>query len=357
MIGTLSGLLTDEGVNHPPAVLERARRPGRSMGSLARALEGFFVERGLALPTDQAERLAAGRRQRRIDGTPAALRPAVQEFATELLQRRRRARAAATRPRSDHTIEMTLTAVRDLAVFLQAHRGKSDWSLVDVHDVEAFVTALPKTRTRRISLLRQFFRYSRTHRIVLVDPTRGLSRNAPRGFTGATLPLGQQRDLFHRWTSADPVVHAHEALLGILALLHGASSVEVRMLRTDDIDPANHTIRLGRRPQPVPLDPASWSALQRCLTHRQSQHTRNPHIVVTRGTKAGKQPASTAYFSHLLDPAGVAPRTVRCTRLAALVNTIDPKLVAAAFGLNHQGVMFYLADRVDDARLAGASNS
>lgn len=358
MIGTLSGLLTDGSVNHPPAVLERARRPGRSMGSLARGLEGFFVERGLALPTDQAERLAAGRRQRRIDGTPAALRPAVQEFATELLQRRRRARAAATRPRSDHTIEMTLTAARDLAVFLQAHRGKSDWSLVDVHDMEAFVAALPKTRTRRISLLRQFFRYARTHRIVLVDPTRGLSRNAPRGFTGATLPLGQQRDLFGRWTSADPEVHAHEALLGILALLHGASSSEVRMLRIGDIDPANHTIRLGRRPQPVPLDPASWSALQRCLTHRQSQHTSNPHLVVTRGTKAGTQPASTAYFCHLLDPAGVAPRTVRSTRLAALVNSMDPKLVAAAFGLNNEGVMFYLADRVDDARLpAAASNS
>jgi integrase len=223
--------------------------------------------------------------------------------------------------------------------------------------VEAFVCALPKTRTSRISLLRQFFRFARAHRIVLVNPTRGLSRSTPRGFTGTTLPLDQQRELFQRWTSADPSVHAHEALLGILALLHGASSIEVRMLRTDDIDPANHSIRLGRRPQPVPPDPASWSALQRCLTHRQSQHTGNPHVVVTRGTKAGNQPASTAYFCHLLDPAGVAPRTVRCTRLAALVNTMDPKLVAAAFGLNNEGVMFYLADRVDDARLPAATSN
>jgi hypothetical protein len=30
---------------------------------------------------------------------------------------------------------------------------------------------------------------------------------------------------------------------------------------------------------------------------------------------------------------------------------MDPKLVAAAFGMNPEGVMFYLADRVEDARL------
>ena len=71
---------------------------------------------------------------------------------------------------------------------------------------------------------------------------------------------------------------------------------------------------------------------------------------MTRGTKAGNQPASSAYFCHLLDPAG--SHCEPCgTRLAALVNTMDPKLVAAAFGLNTEGVMFYLADRVDDARL------
>jgi hypothetical protein len=337
-------------------VLDRARRPGRSIGSLARALQDFFLERGLALATDQIQRLAAGRRQRRIDAVPAALRPPVQAFCAEMLRLQERSRAAATRPRADHTVEMALTAVRELALFLESHRGKSDWSLVDVHDIEAFVAALPKTRTSRITLIGQFFRFARRRRIVLVDPTRGMSRNAPRGFTGPTLTLVQQRDLFRRWTS-QPGVHPHEALLGVLALLHAASSMEVRMVHDDDIDPINRTLRLGRRPQPVPLDPTSWAVLQRCLEHRQTQHTDNPHIVVTRGTKAGKQPASSAYFSHLLDPCGVPPRTVRCTRLAALVNTIDPKLVAAAFGMNTQGVTFYLADHIDDARLPALESS
>lgn len=73
--------------------------------------------------------------------------------------------------------------------------------------------------------------------------------------------------------------------------------------------------------------------------------------MVTRGTKAGRQPASTAYLGHLLDPAGVSPRTVRCTRLADLVNTIDPKLAPAILGIDPQGVIHYVSDHVDDARL------
>jgi hypothetical protein len=32
---------------------------------------------------------------------------------------------------------------------------------------------------------------------------------------------------------------------------------------------------------------------------------------------------------------------------------MDPKLVAAAFGMNPEGVMIYLADHVDPARLSG----
>jgi hypothetical protein len=41
---------------------------------------------------------------------------------------------------------------------------------------------------------------------------------------------------------------------------------------------------------------------------------------------------------------------VRCTRLADLVNTMDPRLVAAAFGMNPQSVM-YLTDHVEDLSL------
>ena len=202
-------------------------------------------------------------------------------------------------------------------------------------------------------MLRQFFRFARSSKAVLADPTRDLAARESRGFTGQALPLDRQRELFRRWATGSEA-HPHEALLGILALLHGASSHEIRHLRADDIDETARTARLGSRPRPVPLDPASWRVLQRCLAHRQAQHTGNPHVMVTKGTKAGRSPASTAYMSHLLDRCGIPPRSVRCTRLADLVNTTGPKLAAAAFGMRPEGVMFYLADHVDEPRLAAA---
>ena len=70
-----------------------------------------------------------------------------------------------------------------------------------------------------------------------------------------------------------------------------------------------------------------------------------------RKGKAGRAPASAAYASHVLDPRGVPHRMLRYTRLADLVNTMDPKLVAAAFGMDPQGVMSHLADRVEASRL------
>jgi hypothetical protein len=346
----LGRLLQDEHPNSPQSLLERSRRPGRSMGSFARALEDFFTRHGLALPTDQADKLAAGRRQRRIQAVPESMRPAVSAFDTSRMRAQDRARRAGTRPRSDHTLETALATMRDLALFLVAERAKEDWALVDVHDIEAFLVTLPKARKRRLTVLRQFFRFARSHKLVLVDPTRTLTVKEANGFRGRTLTLDQQRQLFRRWTT-DERVHPHEALVGMLALLHGTSSSEARMLQIDDVNECARTVRLGKRPHPVPLDPASWTVLQRCLDHRAAWRTDNPHVMVTKGTKAGQGPASTSYLSHVLDECGFPPRMIRSTRLVDLVNTLDPKLVAAAFGMDPEGVMIYLADHVDEGRL------
>lgn len=53
-------------------------------------------------------------------------------------------------------------------------------------------------------------------------------------------------------------------------------------------------------------------------------------------------------------PAGLWARAVtapRRTRLLELVNTMDPKLVAAAFGMDPEAAMIYLADNADEGRL------
>jgi hypothetical protein len=267
----------------PQVLLERARQPGRSAGTLARTLEEFFVAEGLAFGLDQEARLAAGRRQRRVDGTPDPLRPAVALFADAQVRARERARGAGTRPRADSTIETNLATVRDLARFV-VRCGKLDWAAVDMGDVEAFIALLPRTRSRRVGALRHFFRFAKKQKLVLVDPTQGIAPGPAMPFTSGTLSRSEQRRLFRRWTSGD--APPNESLLGLLTLLHGGSIAEVKALTIDDVHETRRAIRLGRRPYLTPLDPATWSAMERVLAARRTMGTPNRHVIVTRSTKA-----------------------------------------------------------------------
>lgn len=49
-------------------------------------------------------------------------------------------------------------------------------------------------------------------------------------------------------------------------------------------------------------------------------------------------------------PCGIPLRTLRSTRLVDLVNTMDPKIVATALGMNADGVLLYLAGHIDPGR-------
>jgi integrase len=351
LLRELGRLLTHE-PSSPPRLLEAARqRQGRSMGPLARTLEGFFVAGGLALPLDETERLARARRARLLEATPAPLRPAVATFADAQLAARERARRAGTKPRADHTIETSLAVLRDLARFLAAHRpGIGGWELVSTADVERFLAAQPTSRATRLPRLRAFFRFARAQRLIVADPTHGLRASSPTRFHGAVLEPTRQRALYRRWTTRP--VHPHEAFVGLMALLHGATPAELRGLEVADLDRHARTARLGRRPHPEPLDPATWQALQRCLAYRAALRTLNPHLLVTRGTASSRASASSAYLTHVLNQARVSARTLRSTRLADLVVAMDPKLVAAAFGMNPDAATRYLPDTVDEARLA-----
>ncbi len=101
----------------------------------------------------------------------------------------------------------------------------------------------------------------------------------------------------------------------------------------------------------ISLDPVSVSAIEACLAHRTSLSTRNPHLIVTTQTKTRATPASTAYVAHVLDPAGVAPKRLRSTRIVDLVVTLDPKVAGEALGMQAAGLVDYLADHVDPGRL------
>ena len=255
----------------------------------------------------------------------------------------------------DSTIEQTLGIVRDLACFVAGDRTKHEWSMVEVSDIEAFLCLRPANRHRRLQSSRHFFRWARKNKIVLVDPTRDLPVMSRRGFTGQTLSLAERRRLFRRWT-VEADVHPHEALVGMMALLHAASSVELRQLRIKDFDQTRCTLSLGRRTHPVPLDPASVLVLVRCLDQRTSLGTRNPHVIVTTQTKTRSTPASTAYLCHVLDAAEVSPKRLRATCIVDLVITLDPKVVSEVLGMKAEGLVDYLADHVDDGRLQNAAD-
>ncbi len=348
MLTRLGKLLTEKASTHPQALLERAAGDG----PLVRALEDFFTTHGLALPLPREEHQAAARRQRRIEAVPEPLRPAAAEFAEHLLAARQRARKVGTRPRALATLDARLNAVRDLAVYLVTERGKTDWATVEIGDIEAFLHgASSSRRASHLAGLRQFFRFAHQRRLVLTDPTRGMSAPQPTGFRGPTLTMQRQRDLFQRWTT-QPGIHPHEAFVGLLALLHGATTSELQQLTDEAIHPGEHSITLGKRPQVTPLDPWTWTALQNCLSHRQALASTNPHLLVTTQTKATRAPASDGYIKHTLDPVGIQPRILRSSRLVELVTSVDATLVATAYGMTNDAVIAYLADHVDATRLA-----
>jgi hypothetical protein len=350
LITELGRLLTGGGSAHPQALLERARTPGRSMGTLARTLEAYFAANGLAIRTDQAQRRAAERRSRRIAETPEPLRPLVAEFEAAMMAEQERSRRAGTRPRAASTIENHLTTARDFALYLTRRHGITDWALVSTDHVEAFLATNPKMAKSWLSGLRRLMRTARARRAILIDPTAGLSVREPRGFHGQVLDSARQRQLYQRW-SGPGQQHPHEAFVGLAALLHAASIQELRFLTLDDLDHSARRILLGKRPTLVPLDPVTWAALETCLTYRAALRTSNPHVLVTKGTKLTTTPASPYYMTHVLDPAGITPKIARNTRLVRLAADLDPKILAAAFGLTPEAALYYTADRVDEGRI------
>jgi site-specific recombinase XerC len=342
------------GVRRPAALIAAVSdggRSGRSPGDTARLLEEFLVDRGLTLASDERGRLAHGRRARRIERCPEPLRPAAERYAAWLLTGRERARRIGEQPLTDHTIEQRLAVLAALAAQLDRD-GVHDWATCSRAHIETFLVT-GRDRGFRLAALRDFFRFARQQRICLTDPTDGIAHRPARGFRGRTLTRADQARLLRRWAGEDR--QPHEAIVGLLALLHGSSVSELRPLTVNDVDTAMRTVRLGRRPSPVPLDPLSFAALERCLDHRTKLGTENPHVIVTRGTRAHRTPASQPYLSHVLDAAGVTPRLLRQTRLAELTHRLDPRLVAAAFGMTPEGALHYLIGAVESEAAAFAN--
>ena len=193
-------------------------------------------------------------------------------------------------------------------------------------------------------------RWARSRRLVLVDPIAKLRLVEPKVFRGEVLTRNVQASLYNRWCR-DDAAHPHEAFVGLMALLHGASRAELANLRVDEVESAARTLRLGKRPYPVPIDPFTWTALERCLSYREARGDLNPHVLVTTRSAVRTTMASAGYLSHVLDLAGVSLQTLRSTRLSCMVMAADPKVVSRAFALDDASTVRYLGDAVDRSRL------
>jgi hypothetical protein len=315
----------------------------------ARALEMFFTSHGMTLPRDETTQREDARNEHYLRPIDTALADAVVRFHQAQLQEQQRLRRVGRQVLSDITLTARLRVLRDLAVHLAARRQITGWAEVTTADLEAFLAHANNHRHQQTYVLRRFFTWARRHKLILINPTRRLTLGPQPAFTGTVLELATQRTLFHRWNST--TTFAHERLTGLLALLHAASNAQIRDLTVDDIDDTARTVALTGRPFPTPLDPATWDALQACRLHRKAMHTLNPHILVTRVTSGRHTAADSSYLTRTLAPAGTTPAICRQTRLTQLVTDLDPKLAAAALGMNNGGLVRYLADNVAQDRL------
>ncbi len=97
----------------------------------------------------------------------------------------------------------------------------------------------------------------------------------------------------------------------------------------------------------MPLDPVTGSALAAAITARARQATGNPHLIVTKDSRSHQKACSPYLMTHVLDGAGIRPSTLRQTRLAEFAHQLDPRLVAAAFGMTEEGALHYLIGAVN----------
>jgi hypothetical protein len=321
--------------------------------STSRALTAFFTSRGLVLRGDDQQRRSAARRHHFLDAVPTVLAAGVSDFNRCLLDERERAQRSGRRPLADVTVETKLRILRDLAVHLSASRPLTGWAEVTTADLDAWISLTPARRRQLTYVLRGFFGWAKRRKLLLIDPAKALRLGAQPPFNGTVVGVDMQRALMRRWTS--PHTHPHERLTGLLALLHAASNAQIRAASTADIDRLRQTVNLASRPFPTPLDPATWAALHACLRHRDDLHTLNPHVIVTGVTRTRDTAAHKSYLTRKLGPSGTTPAACRQTRLADLVTRLDPKLTAAALGMNDGGLVRYLDDNIAQDRLDPAT--
>jgi site-specific recombinase XerD len=335
------------------AVLEVGVRPDRVLQALdcepkyrpaRRLLQEYFVRNGMLAADDPADHRAR-RRHKHLDRIDPRLRPAIARYVDNLDTQNHRADLYGMPRLTDRTIEYQLKGLRQFAEHL-AEQGITDWATVATGDIERY---LQRDIDRTVCTLKAFFKFARRRRLVLTDPAKPLKRQQHKGYRGRLLTVQQQRELLDRWRRDD--IDPRERAVGCLCLLHAASNSEVRHLHASHVAADLTTVKLGKRPNMVPLDPVTADALSACLTQRGELNTTNPHLLIAPQTRLHDDPCSANLLSILLRKAGVTPQVLRATRLTDLTQRLDPRVVAEALGINKGTALHYVIGAVDREKI------
>jgi len=306
--------------------------------------EEFLTTSGRGFARDLETGRAAARRQSRIDAIDESIRIHIVAFESAMLARQDRARRIGARADTNATIEARLAVLRDFFAHCQDAHGFVKPELVSIAHIETFLAAIEVQHAAATSLayLRQFFRWARRRKLVLVDPTAGIYRNSKPIFDGPVLGIDAQRAMFRRWTTATDL-HPYEAAIGLLSLIHAVRRSDLVALKANDI--ANGAIVLQSGRGALKLDPATRRAVDAAIAHRRSLETQNPHLFVSGFTNKNSRPVTGMFLTDAVTSGGgPALRTLRATRLATLMDGADAIFVGNAVGLDPKNALYYLGD-------------
>lgn len=300
----------------------------------ATLVEGILARRELVV-RPQRSTVDTWRRQH-LDRIPDPFRPAVEAFVESQIAHKRRSSLYGTAAISDRQINNKILVLATFSRHLH-DKGLGDWSNVNAAHVEAFLTV---NIGQRLTALRDFFAFARRRKLILVNPTSEVARKQPFGYQGRIVTIAEQRVLLRRWSN--PGTDPRERVVGLLCLLHAASNKELRHLLISDVDLTTSTVRIGRRPLPISLDPYTVDAIEECLAQRAATTTYNPHLLLTHTNRLHDRPCSVAYPLALMHRAGFTPQQLRQTRISALAHQLDPRAVADALAVTKETVLRHL---------------
>jgi integrase/recombinase XerC len=233
---------------------------------------------------------------------------------------------------SRHTVEAYRRDLRDLSVFLDGYYGSSQWSWTEVDRlaVRAFLSHLTmaalkkRTIARKLSAVRNFFRFLQREGIVAANPARHV--RAPR--EGRTLPSYlTQREMSRLFEiaaqkAAEPGWRgSRDRALMELLYSAGLRLSEVHSLTLAHVDLEGRRVKVhgkGRKERIVPIGEHAADALrayERARARRFGAPARSdPLFTSDRGPRLSRrqiQRIATRYIALVAEESGLSTHSVR----------------------------------------------